>query len=426
MEKKLMHPQELIVEFMNRIYRRKLTTTSGGNLSIRDSEGNVWISPTGKDKGTLSPSDICKIYPDGRIEGAYKPSCELPFHLNVYKTRPDVNAVLHAHPSELVSYTLFRGLPDRDITYLPKKVCGEIGVAGYELPGSSDLADRIVEEIKKGINVVMMENHGVTAVGVDMFEAFKRFETYNDCACVAMSAKSLGNSYSLTEQQIALTEKTVKTEEFIPTDFSSKEKSLRKEIVDISKRSYEQKLFSCLSGTVSARIDCDSFVITPHGADRKYLEEEDLVRVDGCKVEKGKVPSNAYKLHELIYKAHPEINSIIMAKPAPLMGYAVTHSGIDSRTIPESFIAMRTVKNLPFGITITDPEKVAQEITVNTPVLLIENDCVLATGKSVINAFDRVEVASFTAETIIKAQPLGNIVMITDEEVELIKTAFCL
>ena len=147
MEKKMMHPQELIVEFMNRIYKRKLTTTSGGNLSIRDSEGNIWITPSGKDKGTLVPSDICKVYPDGRIEGNFKPSCELPFHSNVYKMRPDVNAVLHAHPSELVSYTLFRGLPDSDTIATPKKVCGEIGVAGYELPGSLDLADRIVNEI---------------------------------------------------------------------------------------------------------------------------------------------------------------------------------------------------------------------------------------------------------------------------------------
>jgi L-fuculose-phosphate aldolase len=87
---------------------------------------------------------------------------------------------------------------------------------------------------------------------------------------------------------------------------------------------------------------------------------------------------------------------------------------------------MRTVKNLPFGSTITDMEKVAKEITPATPVLLIENDCVLATGKSVINAFDRVEVASFTADTIIKAKPLGNVVMITDEEVELIRKTFCM
>ena len=426
MEKKLMHPQELIVEFMNRIYKRKLTTTSGGNLSIRDSEGNIWISPTGKDKGTLSPSDICKVCPDGTIVGAYKPSCELPFHANVYKTRPDVNAVLHAHPGELVSYTLFRGVPERDTTYLAKKVCGEIGVAGYELPGSLDLADRIVDEIKKGINVVMMENHGVTAVGSDMFEAFKRFETYNDCACIAMNANSLGKINTLTADQIALTDKKVEVEEFIPETFSSKEKALRKEIVDISVRSYDQKLFSCLSGTVSARTEGDNFVITPHGADRKYLTVEDLVSVQDGKVEKGKTPSSAYKLHALIYKTHPEIHSIIMAKPAPIMGYAVTHSDIDSRTIPESFIAMRTVKNLPFGITITDPDKVNSEITEKTPVLLIENDCVLATGKSVINAFDRLEVASFTAETIIKAKPLGNVVMITDEEVELIRKTFCM
>ena len=91
----LMHPAEQIVMLLSRVYQKGLTTTSGGNLSVKDSEGNIWITPSGIDKGSLTASDICKVLPDGTVVGKYKPSVELPFHKLVYKTRPDVSAVLH-------------------------------------------------------------------------------------------------------------------------------------------------------------------------------------------------------------------------------------------------------------------------------------------------------------------------------------------
>ena len=157
----LMHPAEQIVLLLNRVYQKGLTTTSGGNLSIMDSEGNIWITPSGIDKGSLSPSDICKVLPDGTVIGKYKPSVELPFHKLVYETRPDVSAVLHAHPPALVSYSLIREVPNANIIPTPHQVCGPVGIAKYEVPGSDALAKRIVGEIKKGFNVVVMENHGV-------------------------------------------------------------------------------------------------------------------------------------------------------------------------------------------------------------------------------------------------------------------------
>ena len=89
----LMHPAEQIVLLINRVYQKGLTTTSGGNLSILDSEGNIWITPSGIDKGSLTPDDICKVLPDGTVIGKHKPSVELPFHKLVYETRADVSAL---------------------------------------------------------------------------------------------------------------------------------------------------------------------------------------------------------------------------------------------------------------------------------------------------------------------------------------------
>ena len=200
----LMHPAEQIVMLINRVYQKGLTTTSGGNLSILDSEGVIWITPSGIDKGSLTPSDICKVLPDGTIIGKHKPSVELPFHKLVYETRPDVSAVLHAHPPALVSYSLIRKIPEVNIIPTPSQVCGKVGIAEYEVPGSDALAKRIVAQIKKGYNAVIMENHGVITCADSLFEAFKKFETLNFAASLGIAASTLGKLEVLTDEQITL------------------------------------------------------------------------------------------------------------------------------------------------------------------------------------------------------------------------------
>ncbi len=422
----LMHPAEQIVLLINRVYQKGLTTTSGGNLSILDSEGNIWITPSGIDKGSLTPDDICKVLPDGTVIGKHKPSVELPFHKLVYETRSDVSAVLHAHPPALVSYSLIREIPNVNIIPTPHQVCGKVGIAEYEVPGSDALAQRIVAEIKKGYNAVIMENHGVITCADSLFEAFKRFETLNFAASLGITASILGKPEVLTDDQIALhSTKGKKTlGEFIPTTYSSEERKLRKEMCALIHRSYDQGLFTSTQGTFSVRLSKDSFLITPYGVDRKYIEPQDIVRIDNNWREAGKNPSRSVELHKLIYDEHPEINAITVAHPKHLMAFGVTRTPIDSRTIPESYIAMRNIGRVPFGTPITDRKKISDMISDKSPVVLVENESVISTGKNLINAFDRLEVAEFTANTIIHAKMIGNIVMISDEEVAEINKAF--
>jgi L-fuculose-phosphate aldolase len=83
MEFELLHPADQLVLMMNRIYRGGMTTTSGGNLSILDDSGDIWITPSGIDKGTLTRRDMCCVKPDGTVLGPHKPSVELPFHATV-------------------------------------------------------------------------------------------------------------------------------------------------------------------------------------------------------------------------------------------------------------------------------------------------------------------------------------------------------
>jgi L-fuculose-phosphate aldolase len=420
----LMHPKEQLVTIMDRIYKYGMTTTSGGNLSIKDEDGDIWITPSGVDKGSLTPDDIVCVKPDGTVIGKHKPSIELPFHSDVYKIRPDVGAVLHAHPPTLVSFSLVRKIPNTSIISNVTSVCGKIEMAPYDLPGSTALGEKIAKVFKKGINTVMLENHGVVIAGKDLFSAFMSFETLDFCARLEINAKKIGNVNYLKDDYVTISKAKPKLEEFTPKYYSSKEKEARSKMCALIKRSYDQQLFTSTQGSFSQRTDNDNFVITPSGKDRKYLEPTDLVRIENGKKEQGKMPSGSVLLHQAIYKKHPEINAIGLANSPNVMAFACTDQEFDSKTIPESYIMLRDVPKLPFGSSLLQPELTANEIKPNVPVMIIENDCVLVTGNTLINAFDRLEVLEYSAKAIIDAKVIGDIIKINQAEITEIDEAF--
>ena len=143
------HPAEQIVRYMKRIYDYGMTTTSGGNLSILDENGDMWISPSGVDKGTLTPADIMCVKADGTIIGKHKPSVEYPFHLGIYKARPEARAVVHAHPPMLVAWSIAKVVPPMSVIPGAKAIVDRPGMAGYGCPGSMVLGGKIQAEFEK-------------------------------------------------------------------------------------------------------------------------------------------------------------------------------------------------------------------------------------------------------------------------------------
>ncbi len=422
----MLHPADQIVMIMDRLYNYGMTTTSGGNLSIMDSDGVMWISPAGIDKGSLTRDDIMKVLPDGTIEGRHRPSSEYPFHASIYKQRPDLKAVLHAHPPALVAYSIVREIPDTSLISNARMICGDIKMAPYALPGSELLGQRIANEFKDGSNTVMLENHGVVIGAESLFKAFLVFETLDYLCRLQVNASRIGKPRGLSEKHLEIyRQKTHPVlPEFTPTEYSSAELDIRREMCTLIKRAYDNRLFTSGQGTFSCRIADDSFVITPYDKDRKYLEPEDLVRIENGKKEKGTLPSRSALFHREIYKRNPGINSIIIAHPPGIMAFAVTDVQFDARLIPESYIMLRTVHKYPFGCSFMQPEKTAMEITESNPVAIIENDCALVTGSSLLNAFDRLEVMEYSARSVIDTANIGNIVKISDDEVDEIEVAF--
>ncbi len=422
----MLHPADQLVMFMERIYGYGMTTTSGGNLSILDDNGDIWITPGSIDKGSLSRRDMMCVKPDGTVIGRHKPSSEFPFHQHIYKTRPDIKAVLHAHPPALVAFSIVRKLPSTNLIPNVKFSCGEIGMAKYGLPGSQDLGDKISEEFQKGFNTVILENHGVVIGAKSMFDAFKSFETLDFSARLEIDAQSLGTPNTLTPEQIDWykSRQYVVMDEFVEKHMSSEEKDIRRNMCKFIKRAYDQELFTSTQGTFSQRFGEDGFIITPSGMDRKYLEPEDLVKIMGNYKEMDKVTSRSVALHQEIYRQHPHVNSIIIAHPPCMMAFAVTDAPLDSRTIPESYILMRNIPKLDFGMNYLKPKETAAVFKANTPIALIKNDCAIVTGDSLLNAFDRLEVAEYSARAIIAARDLGDVVAINDDEIKDIENAF--
>src|SRR6266496_2802742 len=108
---RFLHPRDELQRCMERIYRYRMTTTSGGNLSIRDDSGDIWITPARIDKGSLQGSEIVRVRPDGSWEGDNPPSSELPLHQAIYRARPDVGGIVHAHPVALVAFSVVHQSP---------------------------------------------------------------------------------------------------------------------------------------------------------------------------------------------------------------------------------------------------------------------------------------------------------------------------
>jgi len=421
-----LHPKEKVAEILRRIYINGMTTTSGGNISMRDDSGNIWITPSAVDKGGLTSKDVVFVTAGGEVRGLHPPSSELPFHRAIYQVRPDIRAIVHAHPPMLVAFSLIQKVPNTYIIPQAYQECGKVGFAAYQLPGSEALGHSIAREFERGVDSVIMENHGTVVGGQSLSEAFARFETLEFCAQTEAQATSIGEVHSLSEEQVSAFVR-VKQDEFSEFDWeepSESELVERAHMVKILQRAYRQKLVTSTFGTLSSRLGEDDFLITPTGRDRFYMLREDMVRIKNGRKEAGKIPSRSARVHRRIYRDHPDIHCIFFAQSPYATAYAVARQQIDTRTIPESYILLREMPLLPFGDQYREGKELSGVLTKETPIVLIENDSILVTGKSILTTFDRLEVAEFSARSLTQARLMGTLHPIGNREIDELKEKF--
>jgi L-fuculose-phosphate aldolase len=420
-----MHPRDEILETMERIYQYRMTTTSGGNLSIREDNGDIWITPTRVDKGTLRREDMVWVGKNGKIEGLHPPSSELPLHQAVYRARPDLRGLVHAHAVALVAFSAIHEVPNTQLFPKAKSVCGEVLFAPYELPSSEELGTTVAGKFTEGGDCVILENHGVLTGGINLGDAFEKFETLEFVGRTIIKGRQLGDVRFLTPEQIELANtRATMLLEFEREAPTSQEKELRRRLCDFVRRAYRQRLFISTQGSFSVRLDASSFLITPYQVDRGMLDPEDIVLIKNGRCEAGKTPSRATGDHDAIYRHHPKINALINASPINATAFSVTNAPLDSRTIPESYVLLRQIERVEYGLQYQDHEALAQRCSVDHPALVLENDGVLVCGGEILEAFDRLEVLESTAEALIDSRSIGELAPMSDKALRGLEVTF--
>jgi L-fuculose-phosphate aldolase len=379
----------------------------------------------GSTRGNLAREDIVRVRADGRIEGRHKPSSEHPFHQAIYAARPDLRAVVHAHPVALVAFSICRKTPDTALFPQAAHVCGAVGYAAYQLPGGEALGRTIAQAFAKGFDCVMLENHGVVIGGADLAQAFGRFETLEFTAKTIIKASQLGRVRYLSQEQLALSQRPRPAlSEAQPGPASTLEKELRRELCDFIHRGYRQRLLTSTGGSFSARLDGNSFLISSYGVDRQTIAPEQLTLIHDGHREPGHVPSRAVRIHRHLYQAYPAIKAVVNATPVNATAFSVTHEALDARTIPESYLFLGNVPTVPFAAQFGDGAEIAALVSVDQPVALMENNGALILGKSILDAFDRLEVLESTAEALINSRPLGPLCPMTEGQINELTKAF--
>ena len=425
MTRQLSRPHDEIMRAMDRIYRYRMTTTSGGNLSIHEPGGDIWITPARVDKGSLTRDDIVCVSLDGAIEGQHRPSSELPFHQAVYAVRPDIRAVVHAHPVALVAFSICRQTPDTRLFHQSHSVCGRTGFASYALPGSEQLGRNIAAAFQAGCDSVILENHGVVVGGTSLSHAFQRFEAFEFAAKTVIKGRQIGAVRYLTDAQLEQAHtRNIALESFQPAPPTASEQELRRQLQLFLRRGCRQRLFISTEGSFSARLGEDSFLITPTQQDRETLDISDFVLVQDNRSETGKEASRAVSAHQAIYRRHPHVQAIVFGHPVNATAFSVTDSAFDTRIIPESYVFLREVRRVPYGVQYRQDGSIADYVTVAAPAAILENDGVMVTGSSVLDAFDRLEVLESTAEAVINAHALGEVSAMSEDVIRQLREAF--
>ena len=187
-----------------RIYQNGFVAANDGNFSVKISENEFYCTPTGVSKGYMTPDMILKVDGRGNMlepNAKYKPSSEFKMHLRVYQERPDVTAVVHAHPPVATAHAVC-GMP-LDSMIMPEVIIflGEVPLTKYGTPSTMEIPEAISDALKDH-DAVLLENHGALSVGVDLTQAYFRMETLEYWAKVSLYAKQLGGAQELTCEQI--------------------------------------------------------------------------------------------------------------------------------------------------------------------------------------------------------------------------------
>jgi len=191
-----------IVEIGRRMYARGYTASNDGNISVRLDAERLLMTPKSVCKGFMTPDMMCVTDLSGKkISGDRDPSSEALMHLEVYRQRPDVNAVVHAHPPTATGFAV-AGIPlDRAVLAEVLTTLGSIPLAEYATPSTAELPEAVRKYIKSH-DGMLLANNGALTVGTDLFSAYYKMETIEHFAHISLVARMLGRENLISRDEV--------------------------------------------------------------------------------------------------------------------------------------------------------------------------------------------------------------------------------
>ena len=193
-----------ICEIGQRIYNKGMVAANDGNISVKISENEFLCTPTGVSKGFMTPEFICKVDRNGKVIQAnkgFKPSSEIKMHMRVYKERPDVQSVVHAHPLYATSFAI-AGIPLTE-PIMPEAVIalGCVPIAEYGTPSTEEIPDAVSKYLQH-YDAVLLENHGALSFSDSLINAYYKMESLEFYAQLLYQSRVLGGPKRLSEAQV--------------------------------------------------------------------------------------------------------------------------------------------------------------------------------------------------------------------------------
>jgi L-fuculose-phosphate aldolase len=191
-----------LVDICHRLYTRGMVTATDGNVSVRIASGNILTTRSGINKGMVTENDLVEVSINGeQIGGSGKPSTEVGMHLYIYQHRPDVKAVVHAHPIYATGFATAR-IP-LDNCMFPEVIVGlgAIPLAEYATPSTPEVAASLAPFVKNA-DAILLSNHGVVTYGSDLYEAYFKMEKVEHAAHITFVASMLGGARTLTTEDV--------------------------------------------------------------------------------------------------------------------------------------------------------------------------------------------------------------------------------
>jgi L-fuculose-phosphate aldolase len=196
-----------VARFMRRLYEHGLTSTSGGNISLRITDDIILITPSATDKGFMKWKEVGIMNIVGEnLTPDLKPSIESEMHLSIYRKKKEVSAIVHAHPVFASCFTAIKLNIDTTLTAEARAILGEPLMVPYALMGTKELASVASENILLS-DILLLENHGVLTTGSNLLQAFDKIEVLENAAKMTLIAELIKKKSPLTKSRILEIEK---------------------------------------------------------------------------------------------------------------------------------------------------------------------------------------------------------------------------